>query len=112
MKKVLIYAMEGQKMCFMHALMNAVQLKEAGCEVKIILEGQSLTLVKTLEEEKNPMYLKMKEEKVIAGACLACSKALGVYEEIEKSGLEFLNDMNGHAGVKKYVEDDYQVLVF
>ena len=52
MKKFLIYTMEGKKMCFLHALMNAKQLKESGNEVKIVLEGQSVTLHKELEEEK------------------------------------------------------------
>ena len=39
-------------MCFLHALMNAKQLKEAGHEVKIVLEGMSCLLPKELEEEK------------------------------------------------------------
>lgn len=112
MKKYLIYAMEGKKMCFLHALMNAKQLKEAGHEVKVIFEGASCALPKELEEEQNKLYLGMKENGVIHGVCLACSKVLGVYEDNEKFGLRFLDDMYGHAGVLDWVNEGYEVMVF
>lgn len=38
---------------FLHALMNAKQLKENGNEVKIVLEGQSVALPKELEAKKS-----------------------------------------------------------
>ncbi|HHT19984.1 MAG TPA: hypothetical protein GXZ74_00920 [Tissierellia bacterium] len=112
MKKYLIYAMEGEKMCFLHALMNADQLIEAGYEVKLIIEGAACKLITVLEAENNRLYLKLKENGTIHGVCLACSKVLGVYEENEKSGIPFLNDMNGHAGVKDFVDKGYEVMVF
>lgn len=112
MKKILIYTMEGKKMCFMHALMNGKQLKEQGAEVKILLEGQSVTLPKELMAEGNPLFKALKEDGTIVGACYACSKTLGVLEDNEKLGIELVKDMNGHAGVAKYVAEGYEVLVF
>ncbi|MDO5301122.1 MAG: DsrE family protein [Tissierellia bacterium] len=112
MKKVLVYAMEGKKMCFLHALMNAKQLKEKGYEVKVILEGQSVTLPKELVAEKNPLFQGLKEDGTIVGVCHACSKTLGVFEDNEKLGLTMIDDMYGHAGVAKYLEDGYEVLTF
>lgn len=109
MKKILIYAMEGKEMCFMHALMNAKQLKDAGHEVKLILEGQAVTLPKVLEEAKNLLYLKLKED-VIAGVCRGCSKVLGCLEENESFGLKLLEDMNGHAGILQYIGEGYEVI--
>ena len=38
MKKILFYAMREEKMCFVHVLLNALELHEAGYEVKIIFE--------------------------------------------------------------------------
>ena len=110
MEKVLFYAMTGEKMCFQHVLLNAVDLSEVGNEVKIIFEGASVKLVAMLEEEKNPLYLKAKEAGLIAGICLACSKAMGVYEENLASGLAMLDDMMGHAGIKNYINNGYQVI--
>ena len=110
MEKVLFYAMNGEKMCFQHVLLNAMDLSSAGAEVKIIFEGASVKLVSLFEEEKNPLYIKAKEAGIIAGICLACSKVLGVYEQNLKTGLPMLEDMMGHAGVKKYIQDGYQVI--
>lgn len=112
MKKILIYTMEGKKMCFLHALMNAKQLKEAGNEVKIVLEGMSCVLPKELEEEKNALYLALKNDGTIVGVCLACSKALGVYEDNKNANLKLLDDMYNHAGVLDYVKNGYEVLIF
>ena len=110
MKKYLFYSMTGEKMCFQHILMNAVDLANAGHEVKVVLEGASVKLVPTLEQEQNPMYRKAKELGLIAGVCLACSKVLGVYEAIKDLGLPMLDDMYGHAGMKPFVEAGFEVI--
>lgn len=110
MKKILFYGMTGEKMCFMHILMNALDLTSQGLEVRIIFEGASVKLVPALEEEQNPLYLKAKNQGVIAGICLACSKVMGVYEANEKTGLPFLSDMMGHAGMAPYIQAGYEVI--
>ena len=110
MKKILFYAMTGEKMCFLHILMNALDLTEAGNEVKVIFEGASVKVISILEDEENPLYLKAKEKGLIAGICLACSKVMGVYERNLETGLPMLDDMMGHAGMKPYLEKDFQVI--
>lgn len=110
MKKILFYGMTGEKMCFQHILLNALDLFAEGVEVKIIFEGASVKLVSVFEDEGNPLYKKAKKQDLIAGICLACSKVLGVYELNEKSGLKMLADMSGHAGIKDYIRDGYQVI--
>ena len=64
-------------------------------------EGASVKLVSQFEEEKNPLYKKAKDAGLIAGVCMACSKVLGVYDQNKDSGLALLDDMSGHAGMKK-----------
>ncbi len=110
MKKFLFYGMTGDKMCFLHVLMNALDLTAEGMETRIIFEGASVKLVPLLEEENNPLYLKAKEKGLIAGICLACSKVLGVYEQCVESGLPFLSDMMGHAGMKPYILEGFEVI--
>ena len=110
MEKILFYGMTGEKMCFQHILMNAIDLSASRKEVKIIFEGASVKLVPLFEEENNPLYTKAKSAGMIAGVCLACSKVLGVYDKNLKSGLTMLDDMSGHAGMKSYIEDGYQVV--
>lgn len=110
MKKTLFYGMTGEKMCFQHILMNALDLNSAGEDVKIIFEGASVKLVSKFEDENNPLYRKAKEANLIAGICLACSKVLDVYEVNLKTGLPMLDDMSGHAGMRKYQEDGYNII--
>lgn len=110
MEKILFYGMTGEKMCFQHILMNALDLSTSGKEVKIIFEGASVKLVSLFEEENNPLYIKAKEAGMIGGICLACSKVMGVYEQNLESGLPMLADMSGHAGMKDYINAGYQVI--
>lgn len=110
MKKILFYGMSGEKRCFLHVLLNAAQLHENGAEVKVIFEGASVKLAPVFEEERNPVYLKVREAGLIAGVCLACSKMLGALEAVEKTGLPLLSDMNGHAGVLPCVKEGYEVI--
>lgn len=111
-KKMLFYGMNDGKMCFVHALMNAFDLKADGWDVAVIFEGKAVGLPKVLEEEKNELYLKAKEEGVIAGVCKGCSNMMGVLEDNKKFGLKILDDMNGHAGMKPFVDKGYNVTVF
>jgi hypothetical protein len=110
MQKYLFYGMTGEKMCFQHIILNALDLFSAGNEVKIIFEGASCKLVSVFETENNPLYKKAKDANLFAGVCLACSKVLGVYEANAKSGLKMLDDMSGHAGMKPYADNGYKII--
>ena len=110
MEKFLFYGMTGEKMCFQHILLNALDLNADGKEVKIIFEGESVKLVSVLEKENNPLYTKAKDLGLIAGICLACSNALGVLEANKATGLPMLDDMNAHAGMKRFINDGYSVI--
>ena len=110
MSKILFYAMTGEKLCFLHVLMNAVDLAGKGHEVKVIFEGRSVALAPQLDEEKNPLFLRAREAGLIAGVCRACAKQFGVDEKAEAIGLPLISDMMGHAGMAAYADDGYQVI--
>lgn len=112
MNKYVLYALRGEEMCFMHVLLNALDLHNGGDEVKIVFEGASVTLIPVFEQKQLPLYLKAKSLGLIAGACRACSQTLGVIEEVKDSGLPLLEDMQGHAGLRPFVEEGYRVLTF
>ncbi|MDI9497082.1 MAG: hypothetical protein QM270_01180 [Bacillota bacterium] len=109
-KKYLFYAMTGEKMCFQHILMNALDLTAGGATVRIVLEGRSVALVPQLLEEKNPLFAKCRDQGLVAGICYACSHVLGVLDANQESGIPLLRDMNGHAGVRPFVAEGYQVI--
>ena len=110
MNKVLFYAMTGEKSCLMHVLMNAVDLADKGWQARVIFEGRSVLLVQQLKEEGNPHFARALSLGLIAGICLACSKTLGVYEDNLASGLPMLSDMNGHAGMKPFLEEGCEAI--
>lgn len=112
MKKYLFYAMRGEKMCFVHVLLNALDLANSGHLVKIIFEGESVTLPPVLNAEHNPLYEKALAQNIIAGVCKACALTLGVEADINEIGLPLLADMNGHAGMLAYITQGYEVIVF
>ncbi len=112
MEKFVIYAMRGDEMCFVHVLLNALDLNERGDEVKIVFEGASVTLVPVFEEKQQPLYLRAKELGLIAGVCKACSATLGVLEDVQKTDLTLLDDMKGHAGLRPFVDKGYSVITF
>ncbi|MBN2898685.1 MAG: hypothetical protein JXO44_07915 [Clostridia bacterium] len=112
MSKYLFYVMRGEKMCFVHVLLNALDLFEDGHEVKIIFEGESVTLPKVLESQKFEPYMKAKERSLFAGVCYACSAQLDVLEFNQGLDYPLIKDMNGHAGMKAYVDQGYQVITF
>lgn len=111
MKKILFYAMSDDRTYMAHLLLNALDLADAGNEVKIIIEGASVSLVPQLDEEKEELFMKAKAAGLFVGACAACSKSFGVYEKNEAAGMKMLHDMSGHAGMKSYFAEGYDVLV-
>ncbi len=109
MNRYLFYAMRAEKMCFLHVLMNAIDLAEAGHEVRVVFEGEACKLPPQLDEEKNKLFLKAGELGLIAGACRVCSVMMKTLEANEKL-MPLLDDMNGHAGMKPFIAQGYVVI--
>ncbi len=112
MRKILFYVMGGESMCFNHVLMNALDLQEGGHEVQIIFEGQAVKLPGALEVKKDALYLEAKEKGLYAGVCRACAAMLGVLDAVKTTELPLLNDMRGHAGIRPFAEQGYEVIEF
>jgi hypothetical protein len=115
MKKVALFAYNGEFMCFVHVLLTAVDMHERGHDSKIIIEGAATKLIPELVEEANPMhqlYEKVKRLDLIEGACKACSNKMGVLKKIEAEGLRLLDEMSGHPSMARYLEDGFEVITF
>lgn len=115
MQKTVLFAFRDDPMCFIHVLLNALDLSEKGIESGIVLEGGATTLVAKMEDAGNPLhqlYAKCREKGLILGACLACSTKLGALDAVRAAGLPLLGDMNGHPGIAAYQLKGWQVLIF
>jgi hypothetical protein len=115
MKKIALFAFQGDPMCFIHVLLNALDLKAKGHELRIILEGAATTLMPEMARDESPLfrlYRQAKEQGLFEGACRACSTKLNVVEAVELEGLPLLGDMSGHPSMSQYVEKEYEIITF
>ncbi|MGD8383282.1 MAG: hypothetical protein PVJ11_14125 [Syntrophobacterales bacterium] len=115
MKKIALFAFNGEFMCFIHVLLNGLHLKQNGEEVKIVVEGSATKLIPELSKEGNPMfqlYQQAKEQNLIDGVCRACSAKMEVTSAVEKEGLPFLDEMSGHPSMTRYLNNGYEIISF
>ncbi len=115
MKKYALFAFNGEAMCFIHVLLNGLDLKAKGQEVKIVIEGAACRLVPELGEAAHPfhqLYVKAREAGLVAGVCKACAQKMGGLEAARDQGLTILEDMSGHAGMALYILEGYQIITF
>ncbi len=114
-KKIAIFAFNGEEMCFIHALMNTLDLKEKGYDVKLIIEGSATRLVKEAEDEKRPftnLYTKAKDAGLIDCVCRACAAKMESLESAKQQHLPLCNEMFGHPGMSRYIDEGYEIVVF
>ena len=110
MKKIVIFAFKGDPMCFIHVLLNAKDMHEKGMEVKVVIEGEAVTLIQKLEESGDALYKEAKDKGLIHSICKACSAKLGVLAYNETVGIPLIGDMNGHVSMANFIEDSYDVI--
>jgi len=97
------------------ALLNALDMKAKGMDVKVVIEGSATKLVPDLAKQGNPMvslYTQAKEQGLIDGVCKACSNKMGTLDAAKKEGLKLLDDMAGHPGMARYQAQGFEVITF
>jgi len=115
MNKTILFAFRGDPMCFVHVLLNGLDLAERGMEGKIIIEGDAVKLIPEMAKPEhflNQLYRKAREQNIIIGACRACSTKLGVKDTIEQEGVDLIGDMSGHPAMSDYIGQGYTVITF
>ena len=113
MNKTAIFAFKGNPICFVHVLLNAIDLHEKGGLVKIILEGEATKLIVDLRKPEHPLhslYSKVKELELIDAVCRACALKMDALEAAEKEGLLIVDSVAGHAGMGPYIEKGYAIV--
>ena len=56
MKKIALFAFNGDPMCFIHVLLNALDMHANGVETKIVLEGTATQLITELDKTGHPLH--------------------------------------------------------
>jgi len=113
--KVVLFAFQGEPMCFIHVLLNALDLQAGGVEARIVIEGSAAKLVPEMAKKDSPLfnlYRKAKDQGLIDGVCRACSAKMNVTKEVEAEGLRFLDEMSGHPSMSRYLEEGFEIITF
>ncbi|MCF8052088.1 MAG: cytoplasmic protein [Desulfobacterales bacterium] len=115
MGKVALFVFNGDPMCFIHVLLNALDMKEKGAEPRIVVEGSATKLIPSLDETDNPLHgfwKKVKEAGLVEGVCKACSSKMNTLQAAQDQGLSLLDDMSGHPGMAGYRKAGFEVITF
>ncbi len=115
MKKVVLVVFSGDPLCFIHVLLNALDMKHKGYHARIVMEGAATKLIPELAMEQNPLHVlwnKARNSQIIDGVCRACSNKMGVLKAAEDQGLKLLDDMAGHPGMALYLEEGFEIITF
>jgi hypothetical protein len=115
MRKVVLFAFNGEAMCFVHVLLNGFDMKAKGYDVKIVIEGAATKLIPEMKTAGSPLYglfQKAREHGIVDGTCRACSAKMGTLGDAEAMGLTLLDDMSGHPGMSRYTDAGYEVITF
>jgi len=115
MKKFALFVFNGDPMCFIHVLLNALDMKKKGYDGKIVIEGSATKLLPELAKSDNPLHKlweKVKEAGLVDGVCKACSNKLGTLEAAKEQGLTLLDEMSGHPSMARYRDEGFEIISF
>jgi len=113
MKKIALFAFNGDPMCFIHVLLNALALHANGHETKIIMEGSATRLILDIDKPGSPLgalWGKARDLNLIDGVCKACANKMGSLAAAQAQELKQLDEMSGHPSMARYVADGFEVI--
>jgi len=115
MKKIALFVFNGDPVCFIHVLLNGLDMNHKGMEGRIILEGAATALLPKLAESGNPLHKLWEQAKssgLVDGVCKGCAHKTGTVDEAVRQELTLLDDMSGHPSMSRYIDDGYDVISF
>ena len=114
-KKFVLFAFNGDPICFVHVMLNAFDMQRNGSDVKVVLEGSAVTVARELnrpDASLKKLWEEFKASGLIDQVCRACSAKLKVSSEVEEQGLPLSGELQGHPAMSAYIEQGYQVITF
>jgi hypothetical protein len=81
--------------------------------VRLIIERAAIKQVKKLHDPAKPfanLYKKVLEGGLLYGVCRACAAKTGSLESAVTQGIPLLNDMSGHPGFSRFIEEGFEIV--
>ena len=113
MKKVVVFAFNGEPAHFAHAMLNAMDMKDRGYDVKVVVECDATKLLSLLRNETKPfadVYRRFRARGLIDCVCRACATKHGVVPVVIEQNLKLADDAKGHPAMAAYMEQGYEVV--
>ena len=114
-RRTALFVFNGDPMCFIHVLLNALDMHARGEEVRIIVEGAATRILPDIEQKEHPLHPlweKVKSAGLVAGACRACCAKMQTLESARAQHLTLLEDMSGHPGMSGYRDQGFDIITF
>ena len=115
MKKIALFVFNGDPVCFIHVLLNGLDMKNRGMDNRIVVEGAATALLPNLADPQNPLHKlweNAKSQGIVDGVCKGCAHKMGTVDEAVNQGLALLDDMSGHPSMAGYIEKGFEVISF
>jgi hypothetical protein len=112
-QRIAIFAFNGEPMCFVHGLLNALNMRQSGIDVALIIEGSATKTMCDLsnpEAEFHKLFQEVTEQGLVDCVCQACAHKMGVLEEVQRLELPLCSEMNGHPAMSRYIAEGYQII--
>jgi hypothetical protein len=113
MKKVAVFAFSGDPAAFAHAMLTAMDMKDRGYDVKVVIEGDATRLLSLLRNETKPfaeVYRQFRDRQLIDCVCRACATRNGVIPVVIEQSFKLADEMAGHPSMAAYMEQGYEVV--
>ena len=114
-KKIALFAFNGDPMCFIHVLLNTLDLHERGNEVRLVIEGSATKLIEPMSEPDSPLYKlysEVKSKQLVHCVCRACANKMGTTDSAVEQELPICGDMAGHPSMGSYMDEGFEILIF
>lgn len=115
MAKTALFVFNSDPTCFIHVLLNALDMQQRNETCRIVVEGAATALLPKLAEKGHPLaklWRQTLDQGLVAGACRACAAQMGGTEAAVAQGLPLLDDMNGHPSMAHFRDNDYTIITF
>jgi hypothetical protein len=115
MKKYAMFVFNGDPMCFIHVLLNALDMNARQETVRVVIEGSATQLVPDLDKEDHPLHglwEKVKAAGLVAGVCKACAGKTDSLDAAKAQGLAPLSEMSGHPSMARFRNEGYELITF
>ncbi len=96
-----------------NALTTVKEFQEHGDVVAVVFDGAGTKWIPELSDPEHKYHQLLDSVSArISGACAYCATAYGVREEVEKSGVELLDEYEHHPSLRNFAAEGYQVITF